>query len=221
VRPLPALLALALLAWGAAPAAAQTPAPVQGAGDAAEAPPLRTGAYVDLIGEPETLWYAIEATAGQEIQVVAVLRGRAEGPRSETGELRVALLDAQRQPSGDPATAPFTGQADVQVEVDGERLPEVGADGAYLTVGLASPTGANDLRDIGYQLEFALQVTGEASADDPEPTVPAQPEPEPLPLPEPASGPSPLATMLPVMIFAFALGAFGGFELTRSRLRRR
>jgi hypothetical protein len=211
---------LAVLAAAPAAAGQEPPASVQGAGSAADAPRLPPGSYADLIGEPETLWYAIEAGQGQQLAATVVVRGRPEGVSTASSELRVAILDAQLRPSGEPATGAFTGVADTQVQIVGEPLPEVGADGAYLTVSLASPTGANDLRDLGYQLEFAVAVGGEAVPLEETVTAPAEDlfnTPERTPQPAPAS----FADTLPVALFALALGAFGGYELTRRRLRHR
>lgn len=216
-----AALLVVVTVLAVAPAAvAQEPATVQGGGNAADAPRLAPGGYADLIGEPETLWYAIEAGQGQQVAATVVVRGRPEGVSTASSELRVAILDAQQRPSGEPAATPFTGTADAQVQIVGEPLPEVGAEGAYLTVSLASPSGANDLRDLGYQLEFAFALGGEAVPLEETATAAAGDlfnTPDTPPAPAPAS----FADTLPVALFALALGAFGGYELTRRRLRHR
>lgn len=206
----------------AAPAIAQEPTAVQGGGSAVDAPPIVSGNYADLIGEPETLWYRVEARQGQQVAVTVVIRGRPEGPTTASSELQVAILDAQLQASGRPVAQPFDGNVDTQVQVVGEPLPEVGVEGAYLTVGLASPTGANDLRDLGYQIEFAIAVGGEAIPLEetqtvrPDDALSGQPiEPEL----QPASASA--TDLMPVALFAFALGGVGSYELTRRRLHRR
>lgn len=216
-----ALLLAVLVGLMASPAAAQEPASVQGTGDAATAPKVGPGLYVDLIGEPETLWYAIDVAQGQQVAATVVVRGRAQGISTQNNELRVALLDSQRQASGEPAVGAFNGTVDTKLELVGQPLPAVGADGAYLTVTLASPTGANDLRDLGFQIEFAVATGGAAIPI--EETVTARSSEPMFTTPEdtPAPAPATVADVLPVSLFAAALGGFGGYELTRRWMRHR
>lgn len=220
-----ALLVFTSLGW-APPAGAQDPAAAppsgaaQGGGSAAEATRLAPGGYVDLIGEPETLWYAIDARQGQQVAATVVIRGRPDGVSTTSSELRVALLDAQIQASGEPVAQPFNGNLDTQVQVVGEVLPEVGAEGAYITVRLASPTGLNDLRDLGYQIEFAIAVGGEpiplAETQTAEPVAPIE-RPDSVPQPAAAS----FGDVLPLALVVMAASGFASYELMRRRLRRR
>lgn len=207
---------------GPAPAgAAPEPGAVQGGGSAAEAPRLAPAGYVDLIGEPETLWYAVDALQGQQVAVTVVIRGRPEGVTTTSSELQVAVLDAQLQASGEPVALPFNGNLDTQVQVVGEVLPEVGAEGAYLTVRLASPTGLNDLRDLGYQIEFAIAVGGEpiplAETQTAAPPTPAAAAQRAEPQPAAAS----FGDVLPLALVVMAVSGFAAYELMRRRLRRR
>ncbi len=216
-------LAVALLLL-ATPASAQEAIGVQGGGTPRDAPRLEEGLYLDLIGEPETLWYALSAQEGQRVAATVVVRGRPDGPASESSEITAELLDSQRQTSGQAATATFSGNADARVEVVGDPLPATEEGVAYLTVTLASPTGANDLRDVGYQLEFSVAVSGSPSPSEPPATVDPEPEPEQQPVPATpppaASGPA-ASDYLPVALVGFAVGGVTGFEGMRARLRRR
>ncbi len=228
------LLLVLVLAVTAGPARGQeaTPSPdavgeppepevVQGAGSAAEAPLLAPGAYADLLLQTETLWYRVDARQGQQVAATVVVRGRPEGARSEVATLRVALLDAQRQPSGRPAEQRFSGQVDAQVEIVGDVLPEVGADGSYLTVSLTDPAGTAELADLGYQIEFGVAVGGEPIVRETATAAAPTPAPRPPAAPLPAA-PAPRSTfvqVLPVVLVAFALGSAGGYELTRRRRR--
>jgi hypothetical protein len=221
VRRAALLLALAgVLLLPAGRAVAQEPVAVAGSGTPAEAPRLQSGGYTDTIREPETLWYAVEAAIDQTVAASIAVRGRADGPSSQRSEVRVELFDAQRQPSGDPQVAAFTGVDDTIVQIVGNALPRVeNQDIAYLAVSLASPEGVNDLRDAEYTLEFAVQVSGEAGAplteaqrplDQLQPTVVTSPPPS-----------NPVGALLPVVLIALAVGGFAGFEGTKWWLRRR
>jgi len=206
------------MAPAADPARAREPGAVQGGGSAAEAPRLAPGGYVDLIGEPETLWYAVAARQGQQVAVTVVIRGRPDGVTTASSELQVALLDAQLQASGEPAAQPFDGNLDTQVQVVGEVLPEVGAEGAYLTVRLASPTGLNDLRDLGYQIEFAIAVGGAPiPVTETQPVLPV----EALDPVESRPAAVSFGDVLPLALVVMAVSGVGAFELMRRRLSRR
>lgn len=210
---------------GMVPAHAQEPGPepgaVQGGGSAAEAPRLAPGGYVDLIREPETLWYAVDARQGQQVAVTVVIRGRPDGATTTSSELQVAVLDAQLQASGDPAALSFDGNLDSQVQVVGEALPEVGAEGAHLTVRLASPSGSNDLRDLGYQIEFAIAVGGEPIPLAETRTATPAPAPAPARQLEPQPAAASFGDVLPLALVVMALSGFAAYELMRRRLRRR
>lgn len=214
--------AAALVCLVAAPAAAQEQVGVQGSGTPSAAPSLEPGLYLDLIREPETLWYAVPAAPGQVVIATVVVRGRPDGPSTEQSELTAAVFDGQRQASGPPAGAAFNGTVDANVVVQGAALPAAG-EGSYLAVTLASPSGANDLRDVGYQLEFSVDVEGTPS-EPPSPAEPSEPsEPSPSAPPEPPSrsrGGSAVGDIAPVALLGFAFGGFLGFEGMRSRLRR-
>lgn len=210
-------------------AVAQESVPVEGTGSPIAAPLLVTGLYLDLLRQPETLWYGLEAGAGQEIAVTAVVRGRPDGPASENTQLRVQLLDAQRQPVSETATDRFTGRVDARVELVGDPLPAVtaGAGPAYLTVTLADSTGAVDLAELGYQLEFAVLVSGETVTAPPAATaVPSAAETAPAGVPsaapdaEAAAGPTTpnrAGDLLPIALITLAVGGALGFEGARRR----
>lgn len=213
---------LALVPVLAAPAAGQAPATpqatsVQAGGDPASAPQLPPGLYTDLIREPETLWYAVDAAPGQTVTAVFVVRGRADGPATTSSQISVEVLDGQRQASGSPGAQPFSGTGDVQVQVTGEPLPTVvEQDIAYLSVTLASPGGANDLAEFGYQLDFLVEVSGDAVERPSADPVAAAPPPM-ADVPQQSGGG--LGDMLPVALFGFAAGGALGFEVVRKRLR--
>jgi hypothetical protein len=216
-----ALLAMlaGLLLLPAAGAAAQEPTAVSGSGTPAEAPRLQSGGYTDTIREPETLWYAVEAAIDQTVAASVAVRGQPEGPSSQRSELRVELFDAQRQRSGDPQAAAFTGVDDTVIQIVGDTLPSLeNQDIAYLAVSLASPEGVNDLRDAEYRLEFAVQVSGEPGSPLSGEERPVPIEPTVVTTPPPGS---PVTALLPVVLVALAAGAFAGFEGTKWWLRRR
>lgn len=227
-----AAAALALWVCLAAPAAAaeqplQEALGVEGAGTPTEAPRVEPGLYLDLIREPETLWYAIPAQAGQRVAAQVVARGRPEGPTARTSQLTAELTDGQRQASGEAVSVTFTGTADARVDVIGEPLPVTGEDVAYLAVTLADPSGGNDLRDVGYQLDFSVAVSGSPVSEEPTPAD-GDPAVAVVPTVEPAErqATAPAATrvsaadFVPTMLVGFALGGVLGFEGMRSRLRR-
>lgn len=208
----------------------QESVPVEGSGDPAGAPTLTTGLYLDLLRQPETLWYGVEAAAGQQAAVTVVIRGRPDGPLSENTQLRVQLLDAQRQPVSETGTDRFTGTVDARVELVGDPLPAVtaGAGPAYLTVTLADSTGAVDLAELGYQVEFAVSVTGETVTAPPAPNAPptssegtasaGEETPGAAPAAAPAATtPDRAGDLLPIGLIALALGGALGFEGARRR----
>lgn len=236
------LLATSAAVCGATPSAsAQTaapavePRPVEGGGDPGSAPLLGDGLYLDLLRQPETLWYRVDAESGQAVEVVAVLRGRPDGPASDGAVLRIEVLDADRQPAGDAVDGRFDGRRDVRLELDSGALP--GASdaqvGAYLTTTLADPSGAVDLAELGYQLEFRVLVTGDALAggtdavasdeparSSPPPSEAGAPSAAPVGVGAPGAAPprgSTARDVLPIVLVTFAVGGAVGFELGRNR----
>ncbi len=228
---LPGSAAVAVTASPSAePAPAQEALPVEGAGSPDDAPLIGTGYYIDLLRQPETLWYGLEAGAGQQVAVTAVVRGRLGGPSSDATQLRVQLLDAQRQPVSESVTDRFTGTVDARVELVGDPFPAItaGAGPAYLTVTLADPTGRVDLAELGYQLEFALVVSGEAVTAAPVATPNANPTAAPsadpaatappvVTIPAAPTSPGRTRDLLPIGLVALALGGALGFEASRRR----
>ena len=217
-----ALLLGHLIVLLALPVAAQEPGPVQGGGSAADAPRLPPGSYTDLIGEPRpsgtgsrlgrvSRWPSQwSSAAGPEVQ------------RARPANCRWRSSTPSSRPAGTPSPNPSTATSTRRSRSSASPCPRSARRGAYLTVSLASPTGANDLRDLGYQIEFAVAVGVEAVPPAQTPTAVPQdeffdPPTRPEPQPEPAS----FADLLPVGLMALALGGAGGYELTRRRLRRR
>lgn len=236
-RPLRAVLvaaAVAVTAWCGATAAAGDAAPptpaaeqpgVEGAANPADAPLLAPGSYADTILQPETLWYAVDAAAGQRVGATVIVRGRPDGPTSDTTAVEVTVTDPQRQPLA-TRSAPFTGAADAVVELPSQPLPDlVVADDArpLLGVTLRSSDATIPLADTGYRLELAVVVEGTAVAVDPPPPPagdPAVPEPAPTvtaaPAPPPAA-PAVARDVAPFALVALAVGGVAGFELSRRR----
>lgn len=232
------LVGLLAVALGSGAAVAQEAIGVQGGGDPLQAPVVREGLYVDTIREPETLFYALDARAGQTVTVVAVVRGQPGGPPSDSTRLRAQIYDAQRQPVAE-ADERFTGQADAQVPVEAAVLPEVsaGSGNAYLAITVADPGGGVPLAGFAYALEFSVAITGEASAPAASgtasapaatgtPSGPAETGTATVPptvsptTPPQATEPAPPAVVrdvFPVALVALALGGAAGFELSRRR----
>ena len=215
---------------GASPGAETVePVAVEGTGDPTGAPELDEGRFFDVIREPETLWYGFDVGAGQQVAATVVVRGRPDGPETERSELRVALLDGQRQELADVTSTDFSGRIDARTEIVGDDVLDLDVDGplALLTVTLASPQGVNDLGDLGYQLEIAVAVSGEETEPSEEPSDPAEQErlataaPTPTPrVPRPASD-STGRYQVPVGLLGLAAGGALGFESGRKRWRGR
>lgn len=213
---------------GDADLSAVEPVAVEGTGNPEGAPELTEGRYFDIVREPETLWYAFDAGPGQQVAVTVVVRGRPDGPETDRSELRVALLDGQRQELTNVAAERFTGRIDTRAELVSDELLPLDVDGplSFLTVTLASPQGANDLGDLGYQLEIAVAVSGDVAVPSEEPSEPAIDEgpadaaPTPTPrAPRPAADASG-RYQVPVGLLGLAAGGALGFESGRKRRRR-
>jgi hypothetical protein len=160
------LLALAVLALTAAPAAAQ--GPIAGGGSFNDAPVLKPGRYTDTLRGGEQLFYAVELKPGQRLNAGATVKGRTDSSYFMTLQIYNPLR-AEDSFDGEQ-TEPY-GQSDrsASLRVEGRRVGEenggVQSDlyaepGTYY-VSLAARDQGSNLEAEQFDTSIDLQVTGE------------------------------------------------------------
>ncbi|CAN5246541.1 hypothetical protein BH23ACT9_BH23ACT9_10620 [soil metagenome] len=219
------LIASAILLGPAlAAAAVEEVIEVPGAANPLDAPLLGSGAVVDTILQSETLWYAVDAAPGQEVQVTVVLLGRPDGPQADDTALTATFTDPQRQPLQE-GEASFDGRTDSRVELAAAAIPAVSGDRPLLSVSLASAAGLDSLEGTGYRLQLTVLVEGtplpaveaadtDGAADPDEIPPPAVTAPPVVP----PAGPDLVGDLAPFALIALAVGGVAGFELSRRGL---
>lgn len=215
------VVALPLPAWAAAPAQR---AALPGAGSFNEAPVAAPGSYRDVVGEGETVYYALDLDAGDGALVSATIAGRPGGPSISEAEFGLQLFDGARQPlSGPPVTASFSGQADRRVEAYAYAGGPQERAKVYAVLTLvsdddalgASRDGDDDPLVEAYEVALDIEVSpgapgGGAVADEPRPARPGTVEPPPADGPAPRARGALLVTIVRAALVSFVLGSAAG-----------
>jgi Ca-activated chloride channel homolog len=163
---------------------AQTP--VEGGGDFAQAPVLGPGTYVDSIRLRETLFYAVELAAGQDLRATASVRNVPDNPAPAIVALDLTIFDPLREEAGRDSTVMAGPARRARLGVTGRTV--AGADptsaqaGTYVVAVSMTPF-RGEFRDVEYPVQLGIEVTGEA-VPVPGPTSTSSPS-APAPSPEP------------------------------------
>lgn len=166
----------------AAPASAQTFAPVVGAGSFTTAPILEPGAYRDTILPEEYLYYGVRLEAGQRLRVTA----NAETPAIDVADLSVTAvnvnLHAPDREGITSARATFRGSDEDPAEVATEpaqTVAEAGGSaagawagpGVYFVSFFANYVGDGEPPKAEIPFTFTVAVEGQAQSEpSPSPT---------------------------------------------------
>jgi hypothetical protein len=185
----PALLvALAVLALTAAPAAAQ--GPIAGGGSFNDAPVLKPGRYTDTLRGGEQLFYAVDLKPGQKLDAGATIKGRTDSSYSVVLQI---YNPVREEDVFDGEQTESYGQTDrsASLRVEGQRVGEddggtsdaLYAEPGTYYVSLAADDRGSNLEAEQFDTSLDLQVTGEVIAQA-TPTATA----EPAKTAEPAAG---------------------------------
>jgi Ca-activated chloride channel family protein len=203
--------------------------PVQGTPDAAEAPAIGEGQFLDEIRPGETKHYAVEVGPGQKLfaSAVAVPDRDTDGAAGFYGQL-ITPQGEELAEENNVLDYNFLGQYGNIIDL-GMRGPQTAAPGiesdaqpGRWTVRLRLETG--DLDPVAVPVELGIQVLdpNEDAGQAKEPGATATPTPTPTPTPDAESGGdgdgggSGLALAIPG-VAGLLLGAVGGFAAMRRR----
>ena len=142
---------------------AQTP--VEGGGDFAQAPILEPGTYTDSIRLQETLFYAVDLAAGQELRATASVRNVPDNPTPAIVAVDLTAFNPLREEGGRDSTV-MTGPARrVRLGVTARTVagsdPTSAQAGIYV-IALSMTPFRGEFRDVEYPVELGLEVSGEA-----------------------------------------------------------
>jgi Ca-activated chloride channel homolog len=216
-----ALVVLATLALGAAPARAQSP--IAGAGSFNDAPELAPGSYSDTLRGDETLFYAVRLKPGQQLDATATVEGRPHTSYS----LALSIYDPLREQATGAGTQrqPY-GESDrrAMLRVKGEVVGQGSA-------APGDPGSAFDEPGIYYLSLAADNVGTEGSVDQFDTTLALAVTGTALPAvtPSPTPSPTPVATAAPedddgssgALLAAIGLGLLAGTAAGYGGVRRR
>jgi hypothetical protein len=226
------------LLLGAAPASAQDPDPVVGAGSFTTAPILEPGRYRDTVLPEEYLYYGVRVEAGQRLHVT-LEPGMTTGELSDLGVafVQVNLHGPDRSqlfeatgPDGSAGSdsAPADTVSPVARSLEQARTSvSSGWQGAgvYFIAVYAPFVGAGELTKAEIPITFTVAVEGQAQAE-PSPTPTPSPTPEASAAPpaqndEPADDDAKPAVAAAAGVGGLLVGVVGGIVLRRRGQRRR
>ena len=223
---------IAALLLAAAPASAQDPAPVVGAGSFTTAPILEPGSYRDTVLPEEYLYYGVRVAAGQRLHVTlqAGLTA-AEFTDLGVGFVQVNLHGPDRAQLFDATGPDGTGGSDSApadtISPEARSLEQARTSvssgwqgpGVYFIAVYAVFVGSGELTKAEVPFTFTVALEGQAQAE---------PSPTPTPSPTPEASAAPPATAeepddsTPAVaagagVGGLLLGVVGGIVLRRRR----
>ena len=213
------LVLLASLAFGAAPARAQTP--IAGAGSFNDAPELGPGSYSDTLRGDETLFYAVRLKPGQQLDATATIEGRVQTSYSLSLSIysplraQAAGAGAQRQAYGESdreatlrVKGEVVGQGSAATADPGAAFDEPGIYFVSLAADNVGTEGAVDQFDT----MLAFSVTGTVL-----PAVTPSPTPTPAATAAPAEDDGGSGALLAAVVLGLLAGAAAGYGVGRRR----